>query len=723
MILETKNEKQRLNALLSYQVLDTPADPEFDKITKLASYICNTPISLISLVDDKRQWFKANIGLKAKETTKDISFCQHTIMTDEIFQVKDTTVDPLFKDNPLVTGYPQIRFYAGVPLKTPSGYNIGTLCVIDTIPRELTEDQKAALSTLAKQVINNFELKMKVLELEKASKVKDEFFSNMNHEIRTPLNAIVGFTELLMRTKLSEDQRNMLKLVKSASDLLLSIVNDILDYSKIESGKLTLESELFDLKDCIFVIYELLKVKSNAKNINFELFLDNNLPKYVKGDKTRLSQILTNLLGNAIKFTNVGFVKLKVELLGKTKETVDIKFSVIDSGIGIAQDKLCKVFQRFEQAETSTTRSYGGTGLGLSISKSLIELHGGNLKLESTLGKGSDFHFSLKFNNPPIQELDLMKTAQIQKQKLKIVNKSILNNLNILLVEDTDVNVQLVKRVLESEGINLDVAGNGRISIDKLRMKKYDLILMDIQMPIMNGLEATEYIRKELKVDIPIIALTANASASEKEKCLSLKMNDYITKPFKSGELVGIILKHLTNMKKAKTVDIKLSLLRNSPSKRKGNSFKAVIYGAKDKLKNYLARVVVNKSSKGIVNSMKENNNNNNFEAVNIETFKDYCDNDEEFEKGLVKQFLKDFPVQIDNLKHSIQFENFNEIKSVSHKMKSSVALFGMTQTRHQLSTIEKFALVKDIKFITSTFNECVKSLEESIREISGYYI
>jgi signal transduction histidine kinase/CheY-like chemotaxis protein len=707
---ESKYETERLRALLNYQILDTPNEIEFDMVTRLLLTICDTPVSLISFVDEKRLWFKSNIGFSVNEINRLKSFCECAVVQNELFEVMDASIDPRFKDHPLVKEDPYVRFYAGMPLRTPSGYNIGTLCVLDTKPRELTSLQKVALSTLAKQVIFNLELKLKTREMDKASKAKEEFFSNMNHEIRTPINAIAGFTDILLKTKVNEDQRNILKIIRSSTELLLAIVNDILDYSKIESGRLTLESDAFNLRDCIYVIYELLKVKAKAKGIQFELILDENLPMYVKGDKTRLSQVLTNLIGNAIKFTNKGSVKFKVNLIRQSEEFKEIKFSVVDTGIGIAPDKISTIFDRFVQADPSITRKYGGTGLGLSIAKCLVELQGGELKAESTLGRGSKFYFSINFPNPSEQEINLIN-IRLFRNKLKFADKSLLKDLRVLVVEDTEINVKLVERVLESEieNLKLDIAENGKVCIDKLRTNKYDIILMDLQMPVMNGFEATEYIRKELNIDTPIIALTANSSLSEKEKCINIGMNEYLSKPFKCENLISTILKYVRD-KKPRSVEVKPNRSRFKLKKENDN---ASILSRKEQS---ISQEKVIKSYRDLLHHQKKNDIYlKTHENVNLDSLKAYCDGDEDCQKALVAQYLKDFPGYINKLRQAIQINNFTEIKNISHKMKSSVALFGMTETRGQLERIEKYAQTNDIKCIKNVFNDCIISLEESI--------
>ena len=298
------NELQRLAALKRYNILDTLPDNAFDDATKLVSYICGVPIAHISFIDENRQWFKSEIGIGISEVPREITFCRYTILDTEMVEINDTHLNERFKDDPNVTGGFNVRFYAGVPLTTPDGYNIGTLCAVDHIVKKLDENQKNALSIVAKHVIAQLELSTKNIELkeqrkiaEKAVLARDSFLANMSHEIRTPLNAIIGFTDLLAQTELDEMQRDYIESVQIAGENLLLIVNDILDLSKIESGNLAIESEPFNIKKTLKHVYNLLKVKVQ-NDVEFDLFLDADLPDMIIGDQGRLNQILVNLIGN-----------------------------------------------------------------------------------------------------------------------------------------------------------------------------------------------------------------------------------------------------------------------------------------------------------------------------------------------------------------------------------------------------------------------------------------
>ncbi|RYJ45008.1 ATP-binding protein [Flavobacterium beibuense] len=679
------NEKERLEALHDYNILDTFSEEEFDDIVHLASYIYKTPIALVSFIDEKRQWYKAKKGMDVSELPREETFCQHVIMQDDLVEVPDATKHPIFKDNPNVTGDFGVRFYAGVPLKSSEGYNIGTICVVDTVVKEIDDDQRKALKILAHHVMNQVEIRKRNLEIrkrnsnlreevarmakkelesvnrelesykialdetsgviifdkegkitfvndttcsitkfkrkeligksikdtktaygntgafsnlwntinsgavwrnevnsetkdgkqywvevvvvpfldskgipfkfveianditdrkaveaelikakeiaEKAIFVKDSFMANMSHEIRTPMNAIIGFTDLLARTELNEKQKEFVTNVQTAGDNLLLIINDILDLSKIESGKLVIEKSQFNLKHTLKHVYDLLKVKASQNGVEFNLFLDANMPETVLGDKGRINQVLMNLAGNALKFTEEGEVTISVKKIDDTDGNCRLKFSIKDTGIGIPEDKLNTIFERFTQAEESTTRRFGGTGLGLNIVKQLVELMDGELGVKSTLGKGSEFYFILDFD----------KTCESGTIEEKVEEKQpaeSLGSLSIMLCEDNILNQHLAKNIIKGFGFDIDIANNGQEGIDLLAKNNYDLILMDLQMPVKDGYQTTVFIREELKNNVPIIAITAHSLIGEQQKCFDLGMNAYVSKPFKQHELL-----------------------------------------------------------------------------------------------------------------------------------------------------------------------------------------
>jgi CheY-like chemotaxis protein/HPt (histidine-containing phosphotransfer) domain-containing protein/two-component sensor histidine kinase len=382
------------------------------------------------------------------------------------------------------------------------------------------------------------QLRRDKFEVERLAVVKDEFISNMSHEIRTPLNAIIGFNDLLKKTSLNEEQSNFLNTINVATHNLKNIINDVLDVSKLEGNKIQLEEKPFSIKDLVQHIIKLQSPNAKAKNLRLLSSLDHELPAYVLGDETRLVQILNNLVSNALKFTEKGNVEVKAMVASRQSDATTILFEVKDTGIGIPSDKKQKIFERFEQAETSTTRLYGGTGLGLNIVKKLVALYGSEVKLESEECKGSVFSFEIQFKE--------CREHQPQPDSSTItLCDNLFKGYKILLVEDNFHNQLLAKSYFKRWGAEISIAENGAIALEKLLKNDFDIILMDLQMPVMNGFVATEKIRAELKLDIPIIGCSANSKSSEQNKCLEFGMNDYISKPYSEEDLIQTTSKHL----------------------------------------------------------------------------------------------------------------------------------------------------------------------------------
>lgn len=394
------------------------------------------------------------------------------------------------------------------------------------------------------------ELEAEKERAEHSERVKEQFLANMSHEIRTPMNAILGMTRLLLEKEPRQDQLKYLNSIKHASDNLLVIINDILDLSKIEAGKINLESIPFDLANEIKSVYDTMKVNADDKNLDLIIQIPDNIPNTIIGDPYRLSQILLNLTGNAIKFTEKGRVIISVEAQSLEQDNALLNFKVTDSGIGIAKDKLDYIFDMFTQETSSTTRKFGGTGLGLAICKKLIEIQGGTIKVESEAGKGSIFSFTLPFN---VGKAIVAENSKSERKQEAVAN---LKDINILLVEDNEFNQMVAVDTLENaiEGAQITVAGNGRIALDLVAKNKYDIILMDIQMPEMDGHEATKAIRSNTDKtinSIPIIAMTASVIKAEVDKCFESGMNEFVGKPFSVDELLDkmskIIVSNKTN--------------------------------------------------------------------------------------------------------------------------------------------------------------------------------
>lgn len=403
------------------------------------------------------------------------------------------------------------------------------------------------LKLLHELQVRQIELEMQNEELhaandkaEVAVKAKQQFLSNMSHEIRTPMNAIIGFTNVLLKTNLAEKQKEFLQAIKVSGETLTVLINDILDLAKVDAGKMTFEKKAFKMDTSISAMLHLFETKILESNLILVKEYDDKIPKVLVGDAIRLHQIILNLVSNAVKFTETGKITVSVRLLHENAKEVTIQFMVSDTGIGIQEEKLDHVFEIFQQATSGTSRLYGGTGLGLAIVKQLVESQGGSISVRSKIGEGSTFSFILSF-----QKTTIVSEIEIEKIILPTEEKHI----KVLVAEDIVLNQLLMKTLLDDFGFEHEIASNGKIAIEKLQQNTYDIILMDLQMPEMNGFEATEYIRNTMNSKIPIIALTADVTTVDLTKCKAVGMNDYLSKPVDEKVLYNKIVGLLINYK------------------------------------------------------------------------------------------------------------------------------------------------------------------------------
>ncbi|SFA92907.1 PAS domain S-box-containing protein [Flavobacterium swingsii] len=497
---------------------------------------------------------------------------------------------------------------------------------------------------------------------EEAVKSKQQFLSNMSHEIRTPMNAIIGFTKVVLKTELTAKQREYLTAIKMSGDALIVLINDILDLAKVDAGKMTFEKTPFKLNLSIKAMLHLFETKIQEKNLKLITNYDENIPEVLVGDPVRLHQIILNLLSNAIKFTNQGKITVSVKLVDENEEKVTIKFSVTDTGIGIKDTKIEKVFENFQQATSGTSRIFGGTGLGLAIVKQLVEGQKGKIEVESKLDVGSTFSFVLDFKKTNAE-------AVLEPEMLEL--NTDVKDIKILVVEDMELNQLLMKTLLDDFGFECEIASNGKIAIEKLKEKAFDIILMDLQMPEMNGFEATEYIRKEMKSTIPIIALTADVTTVDVARCKEVGMNDYVSKPVDErllySKLIGIMKKPVLIIEKKINGNIKTEEIR------------------------YVDMSYLVKLTKSNSKLMSE----------------------------IISLYLKQTPPLVTSLKKSFTDKNWELLASTVHKMIPSFAIMGINPEITEVAMkIQEYAhsleLTKDLdKLILQLENVCTKACAE----------
>jgi len=476
---------------------------------------------------------------------------------------------------------------------------------------------------------------------ENTAEIKSQFLANMSHEIRTPLNGIIGVINLFDKMELTDKQRTYINAIKTSSDQLMGIINDVLDLSKIEAGKMDMVETEFDLYEMIQSVISIFEIKSNNKGVDLTYEIDSNVPRNIIGDSIRLNQIMYNLLGNAVKFTENGAVNLKISLEKNEKDDCEIRFVVADSGIGMADGVTDKIFDSFTQAEGVNSRKFGGTGLGLAIVKKLVELQGGTIEVQSKVNQGSSFTIKLKFKKNHNQE---SKAEQI------LLNDQLgdLKGIRVLLVEDNPINQLVTKDLLEDQGVTVQTADNGEIGLNILNKEKFDVILMDMQMPVLDGYQAMKLIRASTKPEIknlPIIALTANAIQTEIQKCYEYGANDYLSKPFKPDSLFIKISKLLHKEK-----NIKNDVASNIPESH--------------------------------ISEFQS-------EHLDIHTLDMFTSGKPDLLNSTLEQLYLSFNDDLGNLKNA--FENMDQkmLKSIAHKIKPNFLLVGMKSLGQLCKEIE----------------------------------
>ncbi len=506
---------------------------------------------------------------------------------------------------------------------------------------------------------------------EEAMKAKQQFLSNMSHEIRTPMNAIIGFTKVVLKTELSTKQREYLRAIKLSGDAMIVLINDILDLAKVDSGKLVFEQVPFRIESSIATMLQLFEFKIQEKNLSLSKDYDSKIPEVLLGDPMRLHQILLNLVSNAVKFTDKGEIGVSVSLESENEEKVTVLFAVKDTGIGIPQDKIKEIFENFQQASNGTSRKYGGTGLGLAIVKKLVEAQGGKVLVESEIEKGSLFSFTL----------DFLKTDENARFVEEVIEPEMdVKDIRVLVVEDIPLNQLLMTTLLDDFGFASDVAPNGKIAIEKLQKNEYDIILMDLQMPEMNGFEATDFIRKTLKLTIPIMALTADVTTVDLKKCKALGMNDYLAKPMDEKLLYSKILGLI---KKAPKTTVKRKLSDHDTKTVKVTEM------------SYL-----NKLTKSSPKLMRE----------------------------MISLYLKQTPELVLEMRQSFDEENWESLQSAVHKMIPSFAMFGISKEAEKMARAihdeagkgnEKEELSVFVSKLETMSNEACIELKEEIKRLT----
>lgn len=519
------NECERLAALHRYGVLDTQPEDSFDELARLASMICATPIALITLVDEKRQWFKARIGVTLQELSREISVCAHAIVGEDLLIVPDALDDPRFADNPLVAGA-KLRFYAGAPLTTADGFNLGTLCVMDYRPRMLDDAQKTALRALARQAVGQLELRKQITEraiaedalrkteariatiMDEVAQMKKDFVASVSHELRTPLTSIRGSLGLLASGvvgELNEEATRVVGVAERNSIRLMTLINDILDFEKLDNGKVQMNIRPIALRPVLEQAVDAIRSIAAHDRIRIEL---SAVDVTVRGDADRLAQVIVNLLTNAVKFSRRGGVVSVSAQAGGSWVEVRVK----DRGAGIPEQAQKKLFQHFSQIDASDSRAKSGTGLGLAICTAIIEQHGGEIGVESVVGEGSTFWFRVR--------------AASEGER-----RPVLPDLDVLLLDDDATLLDTLTAQLAAAGVPVRVARSGEAGLAAVAEKTPGLIVLDVHLRDLDGFGVVSRLREDpRRRDVPLLVYSTRELTTAERNRLQLGPTRFLKK-------------------------------------------------------------------------------------------------------------------------------------------------------------------------------------------------